>query len=411
MPNNFTVHLDCWPVGQGLFMSGQLKSEKCKKPFHWVYDCGAGINGTPKPVKAAVKAYKSKAGAKTPIDLLAISHFDNDHISGITNPCTGKTIKILLLPYIPLWIRLYLAIKELEEAGKEIKVEAILTSAHYNPLRPFKETRIQIEEVLFVSGNNETLPPPEGHPEGDSPFYKTSDLAKGKKRQYPELRGKKIKKIKKLISAIFLKQFWEFVPYNDVAPLLASLGAGKNLSAVETAADVFHKTRSQSDLDNLKQEYDSVFGKSSKKRNIISLFLYCGPINTSPVNLMLEMSYYSNRLCFQSFSRRYTKSAQLYTGDGFLAKAAQWNKLCKYYGNNRIDKLCFLQVMHHGSRNNWHRGLAAKIQPQISMFSSDPSTYRHPSPAVWYDFLPYNPVQVGGFCGCHLNVQWNFTAP
>jgi len=406
MPNNFTVDLDCWPVGQGLFMSGQLKSEKLKNPFHWVYDCGAGINGTPKPVKAAVKDYNSKAGATTPIDLLAISHFDNDHISGIANLCAGKTIKILLLPYIPLWIRFYLAIKELEEAGEEITVEAILASAHYNPLRPFEETDAQIEEILFVSENDKTLPLPEGHSEGDSPVYGSENLD-DEKSQYPALRGKTIKK---LTSVIFLKQFWEFVPYNDVAPLLkALLRAGKSLSAVESDAAVFYANQSQYNLNNLKQEYDSVFEK--KYRNIISLFLYCGPVKADSVNLMLEMSYYSNRLCLQSFSRSYTKSAQLYTGDGFLAKAAQWNKLCKYYGKNRIDKICFLQVMHHGSQNNWHRGLAAKIQPQISMFSSNPSTYGHPSPAVLYDFSPYNPVQVGGSYGCHLKVLWTFTAP
>lgn len=56
----------------------------------------------------------------------------------------------------------------------------------------------------------------------------------------------------------------------------------------------------------------------------------------------------------------------------------------------------FFQVMHHGSRRNWHQGLAAKIQPSISLFSSDPAhrRFKHPDGEVLRDFWPYGAVQI-----------------
>jgi beta-lactamase superfamily II metal-dependent hydrolase len=51
--------------------------------------------------------------------------------------------------------------------------------------------------------------------------------------------------------------------------------------------------------------------------------------------------------------------------------------------------------MHHGSKYNWYKGLAADLSPAISVFSSDPNhSWGHPHAEVLRDFWPYGAVQV-----------------
>ena len=53
------------------------------------------------------------------------------------------------------------------------------------------------------------------------------------------------------------------------------------------------------------------------------------------------------------------------------------------------------QVMHHGAEGNWHPGVARKINPIFSIFSSDPhKQMKHPHAPVLRDFWSYNPIQV-----------------
>lgn len=56
--------------------------------------------------------------------------------------------------------------------------------------------------------------------------------------------------------------------------------------------------------------------------------------------------------------------------------------------------------MHHGSKENWHVGLAGKLKPAVSIFSSDPNHKHgrakegHPHQQVLRDFWPWCPVRV-----------------
>ena len=62
------------------------------------------------------------------------------------------------------------------------------------------------------------------------------------------------------------------------------------------------------------------------------------------------------------------------------------------------------QVMHHGAENNWHSGIAAKLAPSASIFSSNPAhkKYRHPHAQVLRDFWSHFPIQVDKEIGFHL---------
>ncbi|MFZ7275210.1 MBL fold metallo-hydrolase [Avibacterium avium] len=90
-----------WGVGQGLFSSGVISRNN--KDFIWVYDCGSDNQNL---VDQAIERMKFHY-KKEEINLLVISHFDKDHISGIKTLCQHYKIKRIVLPYYTLWDRLY----------------------------------------------------------------------------------------------------------------------------------------------------------------------------------------------------------------------------------------------------------------------------------------------------------------
>jgi hypothetical protein len=143
-------------------------------------------------------------------------------------------------------------------------------------------------------------------------------------------------------------------------------------------------------LKDLRIIYDHKFGATALKRNLISLFLYAGP--------RLSLTGEQARLCGK-------QASVLYTGDGYLNTEARFDALERYIGRPRLSRLGCLQVMHHGSRKNWHPGLAAKFSPGFSVFSSDPSHKRfyHPNNEVVIDFGKFHPIQVNKEKGCHLS--------
>src|SRR3546814_5722619 len=48
-------------------------------------------------------------GPSPRIDLLVLSHFDHDHISGIPHRLSTCDVKRILIPLVPLWARLLVA--------------------------------------------------------------------------------------------------------------------------------------------------------------------------------------------------------------------------------------------------------------------------------------------------------------
>ncbi len=77
-------------VGQGLFYTGNIKLDK-NRVFKFIYDCGGD------KVNDVLDKY---LGEEAEIDMLAISHFDNDHISGLPKLLNSvKKIKKIFIPY------------------------------------------------------------------------------------------------------------------------------------------------------------------------------------------------------------------------------------------------------------------------------------------------------------------------
>ncbi|HBN8568353.1 hypothetical protein APB30_28180 [Pseudomonas aeruginosa] len=409
------------PVGQGLFSTGMIYSPGREGPlFVWIYDCGTTSS------QSYLDDALHRFSTVQHVDLVTISHFDKDHISGMVKLLMRVSVEELLLPYMPLWQRLVLII----EAG--ITFRAPLARFLLDPVGFISEIpNANVKRILFSmpssdAGESTDLP----KPDGSQPLDKQSNTKQRKEERKsdngrngnrleieieaidetslpPEDERRRYKeevKAKSGIEVLYLRPgsaitvagFWEFVPYND-----ASLAGKVSKSFKARVEKLRHDLLNEQDPDDkalalygLKKAYIKTFGFGSEERNVISLFLYAGLINRD--HYWGPSTSYTYGYARHAYTFGTPCGGVLYTGDGYLNNQSRFDALHQYLGEERMQSIHVLQVMHHGSRSNWFPGIAAKISPQYSVFCSDPAHrgYKHPHAEVLRDFWGFGPVQV-----------------
>lgn len=330
------------------------------------------------------------------IDLLTLSHFDWDHISGVCELIKRFRIGTLMLPYMPLTQRLEAGFEEGHSDPNDP-----LTPFFLNPVAFFlAQGGPGIERFLFVlpSGGDGPAPqfePPKSNEPAEGETYLDFDRDKPESgEEYYLLQSAAQNTPVEFLrrgSAITVRGCrWEFVPYNDdpedpIDPAFAAAVATQRDKLLTTASD---QERAAA-LENLQAAYDDQFGVGSYNRNVISLFLYSGPI------------YASWRECRLQYPDWRLNASLLYSGDGYLDTARRLDRLVDFMHSDRIKWTGIFQVMHHGAETNWHKGVADAIRPGYSVFSSDPENkkLRHPHGPVLRDFWPYGAAQVDKIVG------------
>lgn len=389
------LFLNWWPVGQGLFASGAIASG-VGPPLNWVYDCGTSSRDA-LLVDALDNFAQQQLGiGASAVRLCVLSHFDNDHISGVVRLIGRFPVQTLLLPYIPLWRRLLIAIEQ------GINADDDLFGFFIDPVTWLAERGDgRIGEIIFVpgAGPDDVTPaasPPEGEGGGD-----VEDRGLYLKPDYGELppeadgdpvlaqasRGLQVRFLQRG-GRLVVPLLWEFVPYNDaaLAPRANRLFLRAAGPLIATLRDDPHARADA--LTGLKALYDRHFGTGSEARNLISLFLYSGPVG-------IRMRLRHGPLAGLPIDA--VDFAQMHTGDGLLDADTRFDAFARFYrGGARLQRAKIFQVMHHGARGSWHAGLAAKVAPQVSIFSSDPARRRwhHPHEEVLRDFWTFGPRQV-----------------
>lgn len=411
---------DFHPVGQGLFCSGEIwrcsADGRCPTtpPFRWVYDCGTSSRKV--LLTAALDRYlPAGTDAKPRVDLLVLSHFDQDHVNGVVELLGRCRVGRLFLPYVPLHRRLAWAF------GNGVPSTARLMEFYVNPARYLaSRPGAEIDEIVYVEGPATPAPgsPAVGEelPPDDSPLrldVSTDPVVGGE--ALTDLTGTVQLGILKPTTRSVIQGVWEFVFYNDER--LRPRDYERFRKKVERDALRLLDPRSRFAerkglLAGLKKHYVRYCGSSAKKRNDISLFVFGRPLAgrgsagslcaVSGQGLPLPWSCILPWFRCGPPRRPPSKLAILYTGDGSLASGGQVEALTYYLGTARLGDLGVLQVMHHGSEGCWHPGLARTLSPCCAVFSSDPDRDNpgHPDLSVWNDFKDFGPVQVDRATGC-----------
>lgn len=175
MPDIIVQH-SFYPVGQGLFSSGVIRVGTSSGPsFRWVYDCGTTSSQV--YLDEALECFL----AHDRIDLVTISHFDQDHINGMVKLLMKAPVEDLLLPYMPLWQRIVLII-EANVTFREPLARFLLDPVGFISEIP----NANVKRVLFAmpSGGTEE-PVGSSGPDGDRPLDERSNARRMERARNP----------------------------------------------------------------------------------------------------------------------------------------------------------------------------------------------------------------------------------
>lgn len=412
------------PVGQGMLHSGELRQGR-RQPFTWIYDCGSITAAA--QVKSELDdlctARNAAHGSKPKLDFVALSHFDADHISGLVHLLAHFEVQMILLPFLQLWQRFWVAASsdDLDTDFLRFLVDPV---DYLRSVDGGGEARI----VFVLPSAGDPPPPPYfGPPEGprgefdDGPMKlrleteRVSDVVDG---EIPGVTGQRLPAAEflKVGSVLDIDGLWEFVPYNDAhqAKRCPTGFPATVEPLIKTLLDAKHTADRKKAQDALKAHYDTTFGSSAYRRNIISLFLYGGPVSepteayfktgeTQLGNMALHHKPDRSRLSATHFS-------MLFTGDGSLNSAPRRTGFENFFTpHGRLDKASVFQVMHHGASGNSSPEVAALVAPRVSIFCSDPSKgQKHPDADVLRQFWPYNCIQVDDAIGWLMRGVFEF---
>lgn len=421
LPDIYSYHF--YPVGQGLFSTGAIRrhDESCPR-FLWVYDCGT--SSSKRLVKRGIQRLKHFTNGRDRIDLLVLSHFDHDHISGVVDLLKEFQIGTLILPYMHLAKRLLIAF---EEGSGE--ADDPVTEFFINPV-DFLLTQegLGIERILFVTPSGNEGPPypvdgfgprepgPEDPPKLDFDTEKPDDQDEvASMMQAAGRHGASVDFLRPGSSIKLASAFWEFIPYNDdPEEEISETFMSEVAESRDELLSAMNPPARKNALKHLKKVFDIHFGSDYKERNVISLFLYSGPVysiwNLCRPTLATSRSWPNSirwdqwplpfvrdwLLEHELSSESRARCSILYSGDGYLDTDERLEKLINYLEERRVRRVGVFQVMHHGAETNWHQGVARTICPLFSVFSSDPERrkWKHPHAPVLRDFWNFGPVQV-----------------
>lgn len=394
-------------VGNGTLFTGQIHDTNNGDIFNWMYDCGSTSKKT---VLNTIADLPNWFGPCSVIDMLVISHFDNDHVNGLEALLQKYYVRRLVLPFTE-WSQ---SIREIAVMGpKGITPSVALLQINPSKWLELNNLIDKVGEILLVQGDGgpqETDSSPD-NPNDDSPQWKehsvfypepgaidedTPPLPEGK-QEFPadrtavekvffELKNLtgtapiKVAKINQNQSIYCANNSFEFMFYNAAKPFSA-LGlvyesngemyakvskVSMSLVKADIEATLISLGLHQEIIDlpvnwrqTLKDLYETHFGSTGEAKNNISLCMYAAPL--------------SKRM----------RLGTLFNGDINLTSGVI-EDMKAHFGQHRWLSLIGVQVPHHGSQHCWAAGNATSFEKVSFIQCATPTKY-HPHELVIKD--------------------------
>lgn len=364
-----TIH----PVGQGAFYTEKFICENGDQKLV-VYDCGAKSNDY-KYLTVELSSYFHKAQF---IDLLFVSHFDDDHINGIIQlKKLGIKIKTVVVPLIDQNNRWFYICT----GG------ALVMGAINNPKSFFgADNLIEVESVNENILNENDENSKEIDIEGIDDKIKSGNHM--------------------LLSG--LKQHWYYIPYNfeedkrrnELVTELKNndyfVNAAKDMDC--TVEDLLHNDKF---IEGNSSIINSIYkGICTDGANRCSLVVYSGP--TKKKDNPARFCYCENHNYWCRFGL--IGCGCLYLGDTDLNQGRRPNKIIRQlelFLKHCISEIGTIQLPHHGAIKNFNKSLLSYNKNYKLFFASfgNGNTYGHPS----YDVVEQIISSDNIFCGVNEN--------
>lgn len=349
------------PVGQGAFYTETIETIKTNdRRYNIVYDCGSTTTYLKNSSKTILETeIKSFYNNKEKIDLLFISHFDNDHVNGLKHLKDYCDIKCVIMPLLPpsaMWF--YLA--QLDKSSRELIADPHKFFGEKTKIIRVKYTNGQEQErgVLVLNDNEPSA---------------KDEIVSGTIIQFCNLDD------------------WCYIPFN-----FDEETRYKELINKLDDSNIDKEELLKGNIDYI-QKHRADINKAYKKitksgtSNDCSLIVYSGPTKTSHnfrrkynykwIDTILHYLYHYHR--DTPFKDIVKKVACLYLGDTDLNQTSISNRLLdilsKYFENISAN-IGLIQVPHHGSKHNFNNLILSNM-PNSMYFASfgANNTYGHPS--------------------------------
>ena len=361
-----------WPVGQGLFYSGNIDGK-----FNFIYDCG----GEGRYIDIAVDNYISEMKIKE-LDMLIISHFDEDHINGLPRLFSRvKQISKIFIPYYGdistyLLFLIYMSINGVNLL--EMENEIFLVDTDSEGEKSKEEFNEDFRYNLTEFDNND-----------DSLILNNIRLTKTKTQ------------------VIKFKDIWKFKFYNtylkkgissfDIVKEIKNIINNYSCKGLYDLLSQINNTKIKKDLKDVYNKFCmSCYGNS--KQNQSSLCVYHSPVHCNRASIRDLVYYNENNGFYYPMSDinrlSYNDNGTMLVGDISLkvqSRSDKFDHFCKHYADELINTKFFL-TPHHGSANNWNRNILNNC-PNASFFLNSAglnNKYYHPNFTVISDIIRSN---------------------
>lgn len=385
-------------VGNGTLFSGQILGSRITEDFKWIYDCGSTSKKTIDDTVTNLPLwFQFSAQFPITIDMLVISHFDDDHVNGIELLLKKFYVKQLVIPYSE-WAQ---NIREISVLGKR----GVTPSVALFQLNPAKWLQVnglenRISEILLVKGGRELNDDRSGPIESSldlselpEDFLSDADSVESIFFQFDspiQRSGIKLMEMNHFQSITGLNNSFEFMFYNaeknfSELGLIYEVGgqsfAKKSKALLSKAkADIeqtiislgLHQNIKSLPYDwrkKLKRCYEKHFGSTGKAKNNISLCVYAAPLKAHKYPYGL---------------------GTLLTGDINLSRNVI-DDMKMHFGIKRWQSLEVVQIPHHGSQHSWTVGNTAEFT-QVKFIQCVTPTKNHPHAKVKADLANYGAI-------------------
>lgn len=360
-------------VGQGLFYWGILNIGRSQ--FSFVYDCGSTSQIR---INERVKSFKKILGHNNELGMLVISHFDKDHMNGISELLRDTKVKNIFIPYYHLDDYL-LFVCFIYGYGIAANIENIIL------VPPTDAIKNEAEGYIENLNNN------------DFGLDHANDIPNNFEIDNIDiLKANKIK--------FSFKKIWEFKFYNvelkskDYEGIESEIKKKLDDSSLE---EFIKKPGSKKELQEIYKKYIKTY-HSNSEQNQSSLCLYHGPRDDLRLLMChrcicgLKLSHY-----IHDFYRFYVRKLRfcelmsngtILTGDISLVDSAS-DKEKPYYESfiqcfeNYLKRTGVFQIPHHGSKNTWNKQILKKFPNAIFVNSASENNHNYPDRIVLCDIL------------------------
>lgn len=349
-------------IGQGAFYTEIFLKEGFPE-FTVVYDCGT--DSSQKILKNEIKATFKK---DQKINLLFISHFHHDHISGLESLLDHCKVEYIVLPLMEKEHKVFAYIDNYY--GKGISMKKSKVKEDIFDLSSFLDNKLEdgtIKQIIYVR-------PEHDHDGGEIVELSNSDLAPYNKIFTIDSGTKLILRNYGPYLEYSYTFDWQFIPFNfEHSSRSESFKKSLNSQGIyiESTEELIEYLREEKNRDTLKKIYESVNGNL----NANSLTLYSGEVNSR--------NHFIGKVCKSSridvWNRRVYNSGCLYLGDYNAKKEAPYEKLKDKY-KDVWSRIGIIQIPHHGSKYNFDPELLTSEDRRIMYIISVGYKNRHRHP-------------------------------